>query len=149
MADGRASFNVTQKITTSGKVTVFYTGNGCTGEDRINATLYAVENNVVLTDSSLAVASTVLVINSAVVNSIEYQGMTTRQIALKGISFTALPEVSAVTFLVKDEYNEPASGKKVYFTLSNPSVDATLSGVENSTGEIEACLLYTSDAADE
>mgnify|MGYP006078085911 CR=1 FL=1 len=138
VADGRASFNVTQKITTSGKVTVFYTGNGCTGEDRINATLYAVENNVVLTDSSLAVASTVLVINSAVVNSIEYQGMTTRQIALKGISFTALPEVSAVTFLVKDEYNEPASGKKVYFTLSNPSVDATLSGVENSTGEIEA-----------
>ena len=138
VADGRASFDVVQKRTTSGTVEVFYTASGCTGEDRINATLYAVENNVVLTDSSLAVATTVLVINSAVVNSIEYQDMTDRQIALKGISFSELPEVTAVTFLVKDEYNQPASGKKVFFTLSNPSVDATLSGITDpDTGEVE------------
>ncbi len=135
--DGRAVFDVTDKRTTSGQVTVYYTANGCVGDDRINATLYAVENNTILTESSLAVATTVLTINSPAINSVEYQGMTTRQIAMKGISFSALPEVTAVTFLIKDEYNNPASGKKVFFTLSNPSVDATLSGIENSSGEVE------------
>jgi len=135
--DGRAVFDVTDKRTTSGQVTVYYTANGCVGDDRINATLYAVENNTILTESSLAVATTVLTINSPAINSVEYQGMTTRQIAMKGISFSDLPEVTAVTFLIKDEYNKPASGKKVFFTLSNPSVDATLSGIENTEGQVE------------
>ena len=135
--DGRAEFDVVNKRTTSGQVTVYYTPNGCVGNDRINATLYAVENNTILTESSLAVATTVLTINSPAINSVEYQGMTTRQIAMKGISFSQLPEVTAVTFLIKDEYNNPASGKKVFFTLSNPSVDASLSGIENAKGEVE------------
>lgn len=135
--DGRAVFDVANKRTTSGQVTVYYTASGCVGNDRINATLYAVEDNTILTESSLAVATTVLTINSPAINSIEYQGMTTRQIAMKGISFSELPEVTAVTFLVKDEYNNPASGKKVFFTLSNPSVDASLSGIENANGEVE------------
>jgi hypothetical protein len=136
-ADDRASFDVTEKRTTSGQVTVYYTASGCVGTDRINATLYAVENNTVVTDSSLAIATTVLTINSPAINSVEYQGMTTRQIAMKGISFSDLPEVTAVTFLIKDEYNIPASGKKVFFTLSNPSVDATLSGIKNLEEEVE------------
>ncbi len=137
VTDGRAAFDKEQRRTTSGQVTVYYTASGCAGEDRINATLYAVDNNVVLSDSSLAVATTVLNINNPAINSIEYQDMTTRQIAMKGISYSDLPEVTAVTFLVKDEYNNPASGKKVFFTLSNPSVDATLSGIQNANGEVE------------
>ncbi len=135
--DGRASFDKVQRRTTSGQVTVYYTASGCSGEDRINATLYSVENNIVLTDSSLAVATTILNINPPAINSVEYQEMSTRQIAMKGISYSDLPEVTAVTFLVKDEYNNPASGKKVFFSLSNPSVNATLSGIENANGEIE------------
>jgi hypothetical protein len=137
VTDGRASFDKSQRRTTSGQVTVYYTASGCSGEDRINATLYAVENNVVLTDSSLAVATTLLNINPPAINSVEYQEMSTRQIAMKGISYSDLPEVTAVTFLVKDEYNNPASGKKVFFTLTNPSVNASLSGIQNANGEIE------------
>ncbi|MFT6448992.1 MAG: hypothetical protein ACJAW8_001345 [Oleispira sp.] len=136
--DERSSFDKDLVRTTSGIAKVYYTASGCTGNDTINAVLYAVDNNAVDESSSLAVASGAITIELPEVNSIEYQGMTSRQIALQGISFTELPEVTEVSFIVKDIYNKPVSGKDVAFSLSNTSVDATLSGDLDSDGEVVA-----------
>ena len=136
--DGRSTFDKEQVRTTSGVAKVYYTASGCTVSDTINAVLYPVENNVVDTTSSIAVATDTINIELPQVNSIEYQDMSSRQIALQGISFTALPEVTEVNFIVKDEFNQPISGKEVTFSLSNKSVDATLSGDLDSDGEVVA-----------
>ena len=136
--DGRASFDKDQVRTTSGIARVYYTASGCTENDTINAVLYAVNDNVVDNSASIAVASSSINIELPQVNSIEYQGMSSRQIALQGISFTALPEVTEVNFVIKDEFNQPISGKEVTFSLSNASVDATLSGDLDSDGEVVA-----------
>ena len=136
--DGRSSLDNKLVRTTSGIAKVYYTANGCTGSDTINAVLYAVENNNIDDTSSLAVASGSIDIELPEVNSIEYQGMTSRQIALQGTSFTALPEVTEVSFAIKDIYNKPVSGKEVTFSLSNASVDATLSGDLDGDGEVVA-----------
>jgi len=136
--DERSSFDKDLVRTTSGIAKVYYTANGCTGSDTINAVLYAVDNNAVDESSSLAVASGAITIELPEVNSIEYQGMTSRQIALQGISFTELPEVTEVSFIVKDIYNKPVSGKDVTFSLSNTSIDATLSGDLDNDGEVVA-----------
>ena len=136
--DERSSFDKDLVRTTSGIAKVYYTASGCTGSDTINAVLYAVDNNSVDESSSLAVASGAITIELPEVNSIEYQGMTSRQIALQGISYTELPEVTEVSFIVKDIYNKPVSGKDVTFSLSNTSVDATLSGDLDSDGEVVA-----------
>jgi hypothetical protein len=138
VTDERSSLDKDLVRTTSGVAKVYYTASGCTGIDTINAVLYAVENNAVNESSSLAVASGAISIELPEVNSIEYQGMTSRQIALQGISFTALPEVTEVSFTVKDIYNKPVSGKEVTFSLSNASVDATLSGDLDNNGEVVA-----------
>jgi hypothetical protein len=134
--DGRSSLDRDQVRTTSGIARVYYTASGCTASDTISAVLYAIENNEVDLSTSLAVASASINIELPQVNSIEYKGMSSRQIALKGISFTALPEVTAVEFVIKDEFNEPISGKEVTFSLSNSSVDATLSGDLDGSGEV-------------
>lgn len=136
--DGRASFDKDQVRTTSGIARVYYTASGCTENDTINAVLYAVNNNAVDNSASIAVASSSINIELPQVNSIEYRGMSSRQIALQGISFTALPEVTEVDFVIKDEFNQPISGKEVTFSLSNASVDATLSGDLDSDGEVVA-----------
>ena len=135
--DERASFDRDLVRTTSGIATVYYTSSGCTASDTISAVLYAIENNEVNDSSSLSVAKGVITIATPDVNSIEYQGMTSRQIALKGISFTSLPEVTEVSFILKDEYNKPVGGRDVTFSLSNASVDATLSG-EDVNGNVVA-----------
>ena len=135
--DERASFDRDLVRTTSGIATVYYTSSGCTASDTISAVLYAIENNEVNDSSSLSTAKGVITIETPDVNSIEYQGMTSRQIALKGISFTSLPEVTEVSFILKDEYNKPVGGRDVTFSLSNASVDATLSG-EDVNGKVVA-----------
>lgn len=136
--DDRATFDQSQVRTTSGIARVYYTASGCTGSDTVNAVLYEVKDNAVETKSSVAVASGTINIELPEVNSIEYQDMTSRKIALQGISFTALPEVTSVFFVVKDEFNQPISGKEVTFSLSNNSVDATLSGDSDGNGEVVA-----------
>jgi len=138
VTDGRSSLDKELIRTTSGIAKVYYTASGCTGSDTINAVLYAIEDNAVNETSSLAVASGAISIELPEVNSIEYQGMSSRQIALQGISFTALPEVTEVNFIIKDIYNKPVSGKSVTFSLSNASIDATLSGDLDNDGEVVA-----------
>lgn len=143
---GEASFDNDQVRTTSGIATVFYTANGCKEKDTINAALYAVEDNVVNTATSLAIAKGNLTIQLPESNSIEYQAMTARQIAMQNISFSELPETTTVSFIVKDEFNQPISGKQVAFSLSNKSVGASLSGGEVGDIQGEGELVASTNA---
>lgn len=132
----KASFQQTEIITSSGTVSTFYQAQGCSGEDRISATLFKADNGVILGDTLDAALGTVNVA-LAEVNNIEYVEASATSIALKGLGFTALPETSAVSFAVKDEFNNPISGKTVSFTLSNNSVGVTLAGDDDFNGEVE------------
>lgn len=143
---GEASFDNDQVRTTSGTATVFYTASGCKEKDTINAALYAVEDNVVNTTTSLAIAKGDLTIQLPESNSIEYQAMTARQIAMQNISFSELPETTTVSFIVKDEFNQPISGKQVAFSLSNKSVGASLSGGEVGDIQGEGELVASTNA---
>lgn len=125
---GDASFDNASVRTTGGIARVYYTASGCSGGDTINAALYPVENNVVDTTTSLALAKGDITIALPESNSIEYQGMTSRKIAMQNLSFASLPETTTVSFMVKDEFDQPIGGKQVAFSLSNKSVGASLSG---------------------
>ena len=143
---GEASFDNTQVRTTSGIATTFYTASGCKQTDTINAALYAVEDNTVNTTTSLAIAKGDITIELPESNSIEYQSMTVRKIAMQNISFSELPETTTVSFIVKDEFNEPISGKQVAFSLSNKSVGASLSGGTPGNIQNEGEVLASTNA---
>lgn len=143
---GDASFDNTQIRTTSGTATAFYTASGCKEQDTINAALYAVEDNTVNTTTSLAIAKGDLTIELPESNSIEYQSMTARKIAMQNISFSELPETTTVSFIVKDEFNEPMKGKQVAFSLSNKSVGASLSGGTSGSIQGEGEVLASTNA---
>ncbi|CCK77806.1 hypothetical protein OLEAN_C36300 [Oleispira antarctica RB-8] len=143
---GEASFDNEQVRTTSGVATVFYTASGCKEKDTINAALYAVEDNAVNTTTSLAIAKGDLTIELPESNSIEYQGMTARKIAMQNISFSELPETTTVSFKVKDEFDQPISGKQVAFSLSNKSVGASLSGGTSGSIQGEGEVLASTNA---
>ena len=132
----KATFQQTEILTTSGTASTFYQAVGCAGEDRISASLFRVENGVVSGEALDAALGTVTVA-LAEVNNIEYVEASASSIALKGLGFTALPETSAVSFAVKDEFNNPISGKTVTFTLSNNSVGVTLAGDDDVNGSVE------------
>ncbi len=144
---GNASFDNTQIRTTSGTATTFYTASGCKEQDTINAALYAVEDNVVNTTTSIAIAKGDITIALPESNSIEYQDMTDRKIAMQNISFSDLPETTTVSFIVKDEFNQPISGKQVAFSLSNKSVGASLSGGTSGSIQGEGEVLASTNAA--
>lgn len=132
----KATFQQTEILTTSGTASTFYQAVGCAGEDRISATLFKAENGSVNGEAIDAALGTVTVA-LAEVNNIEYVEASASSIALKGLGFTALPETSAVSFAVKDEFNNPISGKTVTFTLSNNSVGVTLAGDDDANGSVE------------
>lgn len=132
----KATFQQTEILTTSGSVSTFYQAEGCAGEDRISASLFNAEEGSITGDAIDAALGTVTV-ELAEVNNIEYVEASSSSIALKGLGFTALPETSAVSFAVKDEFNNPISGKAVTFSLSNNSVGVTLAGDDDADGEVE------------
>jgi hypothetical protein len=132
----KATFQDAELLTTSGVASTFYKAEGCSGEDRITATLFESDGGNITGDTIDAALATVTVA-LAEVNNIEYVDASSPSIALKGLGFSVLPETSAISFAVKDEFNNPISGKTVTFTLSNSSVGATLAGDSDANGSVE------------
>jgi len=132
----KAAFQQAEILTTSGTASTFYQALGCAGEDRISATLFKAESGAI-SGEAVDAALGIVTIALAEVNNIEYVDASASSIALKGLGFTVLPETSAVSFAVKDEFNNPISGKAVTFTLSNNSVGVTLAGDEDANGSVE------------
>ena len=133
----KASFQDSELFTTNGSVSTFYQAEGCAGEDKITATVFEADNGSVA-GAALDAALGVVSVELAEVNNIEYITASSQSIALKGLGHTALPETSAISFAVKDEFNNPISGKSVTFTLSNSSVGVTLAGDSDNDGSVEA-----------
>ncbi len=133
----KASFQDSELFTTNGSVSTFYQAEGCAGEDKITATVFEADNGSV-TGAALDAALGVVSVELAEVNNIEYITASSQSIALKGLGHTALPETSAISFAVKDEFSNPISGKSVIFTLSNSSVGVTLAGDSDNNGSVEA-----------
>lgn len=132
----KASFQHAELLTSSGTASTFYQAIGCAGEDRISATLFQADNGTVSGDA-IDAALGIVTVALAEVNNIEYVSASSPSIALKGLGYTALPETSAVSFAVKDEFNNPISGKTVVFTLSTNSVGVTLAGDDDANGSVE------------
>lgn len=133
----KASFQDAELFTTNGSVSTFYQAEGCAGEDKITATVFEADDGTI-TGAALDAALGVVSVELAEVNNIEYIAASSESIALKGLGHTALPETSAISFAVKDEFNNPISGKSVTFTLSNSSVGVTLAGDSDNNGSVDA-----------
>ncbi len=129
---GRAEFDTLGIPNSEGIVKAVYRPLGCTGVDEISVMLYSVKD----ADTILSLVQGEITITEPLVNTIEFTGMTSRQIAMQGISFTALPEATAVSFVVRDEFNDPISSEEIVFSLSNSSVGATLAGQPDANGNI-------------
>lgn len=132
----KAIFQDVELLTTSGAASTFYKAEGCSGEDRITATLFEADAGTISGEAIDAALGSVTVA-LAEVNNIEFVDASPLSIALKGLGFTALPETSAISFAVKDEFNNPISGKAVTFTLSNHSVGVTLAGDTDVDGSVD------------
>jgi hypothetical protein len=133
----KASFQDAEVLTTGGSIENYYQAEGCAGNDNIRLTLFETDNGVITGDAVFAVVGSVNVA-LAEVNNIEYVNASESMIAFKGLGNSALPETSAISFTVKDEFNNPISGKAVTFELSNKSVGVTLAGDEDANGIVEA-----------
>jgi hypothetical protein len=133
----KASFQDDEKLTTNGFIENYYQAEGCAGIDNITLTLFQADNGSIGGNALDAAVGSVTVA-LAEVNNIEYVEASSTSIALKGLGHTALPETSALSFMVKDEFNNPISGKNVTFSLSNNSVGVTLAGDEDLDGIVEA-----------
>lgn len=134
----KSSFQPAEALTSSGSVETFYQAEGCSGEDLISATLYQAENGVSSGDAIGNAATGTVSVALAEVNNIEYVEASPSIIALKGQGLSTLPETSAVSFAVKDEFNNPISGKTVTFTLTNNSDGVTLAGDSDADGSVES-----------
>ncbi len=132
----KATFENPEQFTTNGSVSTRYQAEGCAGEDKITATLFEADSGTI-TGTALDAAIGVVTVALAEVNNIEYIEASASSIALKGLGHAVLPETSAVSFAVKDEFNKPISGKNVVFTLSNNSVGVTLAGDSDLDGSVE------------
>lgn len=133
----KATFQDSEILTTSGVASTFYQAEGCSGEDRITARLFETDSGGITGESQDA-ALGIVTVALAEVNNIEYVEALPSSISLKGLGFSSLLETSAVSFAVKDEFNNPISGKAVTFTLSNSSVGVTLAGDDDANGSVEA-----------
>jgi hypothetical protein len=134
----KSSFQPSEALTSSGSVETFYQAEGCSGEDLISATLFQAENGIASGDAIGNAASGTVSVALAEVNNIEFVESSPSIIALKGLGFSALPETSAVSFAVKDEFNNPISGKTVTFSLTNNSEGVTLAGDSDADGSVES-----------
>jgi len=134
---GRAEFDTLGIPDSEGVVDAVYRPLGCRGQDEISVKLHSVKDGGTI----LSLVQSSITITEPLVNTIEFTDMTARQIAMKGISYTSLPETTAVSFVVRDEYNDPISGEEIEFSLSNSSVGATLAGQP-----VDGVITSTTDA---
>lgn len=129
---GRAEFDTLGIPNSNGLVKAVYRPLGCTGEDEISVRLYSAKD----VETILSLVQSTITITEPLVNTIEFTDMSARQIAMKGISYSALPETTAVNFVVRDEFNDPISNEEIQFSLSNSSVGAILAGQPDANGVI-------------
>ncbi len=107
---------------TNGTATVTYSAVTCEGTDTITATL-----------ADGTTASTTITVAPQVLGSLEFVSATPDTIALMGSGSSVRPEVSQITFILKDNTGSPISGETVSYELSTTSGGITLSNSTSNT----------------
>jgi len=102
--------------TSNGTATVAYSASTCEGTDTITATL-----------SDGTSATTVINIADQILGSLEFVSATPTTIALKGSGSSANPEVSDITFILRDNTGAAIQGETVSYILSTEVGGITLS----------------------
>jgi len=110
--------------TSNGTATVAYSALTCEGTDTITATL-----------SDGTSATIAINIAGQILGSLEFVSATPSTIALKGSGSSANPEVSNLTFILRDNTGAAISGKEVSYELSTEVGGITLSKATSFTSE--------------
>jgi len=98
--------------TTSGRATVTYQAQGCSGADNITAT--ARSGSIII-----GTATGSINVTPANVNSIQFVTADPNQIAIRGMSSSGVGETTTVSFKVQDTTGGAIPNHPVTFTLSN------------------------------
>jgi hypothetical protein len=126
-------------ITNSGDIVVSYTAAGCTGVDKITATLYEVEDGVA-SATVLASAEADVTVETADFGAISFEGNSAEALTFTGIANSVLKSFNVVTFKVIDSFGNPIEGAEVDFILSsgeNSTANLAIdSGKTNAAGEV-------------
>lgn len=93
--------------TTTGTAVATYTANTCEGPDVITATL-----------SDGTSASTNINVAEQVLGELAFVSASPKTIALRGSGSSANPEVTTVSFSLKDATGEPMAGEEIFYSLS-------------------------------
>jgi hypothetical protein len=102
--------------TSNGSATVAYSASTCEGVDTITATL---------SDGTSATAN--INVAGQILGSLEFVSATPSTIALIGSGSTSNPEVSKITFILRDNTGAPIQGEIVSYVLSTAVGGITLS----------------------
>jgi hypothetical protein len=102
-----------------GVATATYRADGCSPEDTVTVT--------VITGGDAITDTIVIPVNEAAIGSIEFVGVSTDYLSLKGTGGQGRSETSIVEFRVRDENNNPASQKEVTFELTNDAGGISIS----------------------
>ena len=94
-------------ITATGTATATYTAISCEGVDVITASL---------SDGTVALAN--ITVAGQVLGALEFVSATPPSLALKGSGSSTIPEVSTLTFSLKDQTGTPMAGETVNYELS-------------------------------
>ncbi|MCY0967362.1 hypothetical protein [Parathalassolituus penaei] len=140
--DGTASFDATEKTSTSGTITFTYTSDICE-EDHFEVNLYKVVDGAMTTLLSSTPATGTIYIHPIQIGAITYSGASATAISIASIGDAVLPKLTTLTFAVVDESNNPVVGKQVDFTLNNTTGGIYLAAaydVTDSNGEVTAIL---------
>lgn len=108
--------------TTTGTAVATYSANTCEGADTITATL-----------SDGTSASTVINVAGQVLGALEFVGAEPATIALKGSGSSANPEVSTISFSLKDKTGAPMAGETITYELSTEVGGISLSSNSSVT----------------
>ncbi|MCJ8269553.1 MAG: Ig-like domain-containing protein, partial [Psychrosphaera sp.] len=102
-----------------GLATATYRADGCAPEDTVTVT--------VITGGDAITDTIVIPVTAAAIGSIEFVGVSTNYLSLKGTGGQGRSETSVVEFRVRDENNNPASQKEVIFELTNDAGGISIS----------------------
>ena len=109
-------------IATNGTATASYSAQTCQGTDTITATLQ---------DGTSA--TTNVTVANQIFGSLQFVSASPSTIALQGSGSSANPEVSEITFLLRDNTGEPIQGETVSYELSTTVGGITLSSDSSVT----------------
>ncbi len=109
--------------TSTGTAISTYTATGCAGNDTITATASP--------GSSVLAASATIMVQAAIIGSLQFESATPSDIGIKGFGLT---ESSAVKFKVLDTQGNPAAGQDVSFAL-NTTIGGITIAPETATSD--------------